>query len=47
VTIDVDVIVEIASRGDYYRLADSLRSAGFSEDSREGIERIKAIANLR
>jgi len=36
VTIDVDVIVETASRGDYYSLAESLRSAGFSEDSREG-----------
>ena len=36
VTIDVDVIVEIASRGDYYRLAESLRTAGFSEDSSEG-----------
>jgi len=36
VTVDVDVIVEIASRGDYYRLAESLRSAGFSEDAREG-----------
>lgn len=35
-TIDVDVIVEIASRGDYYRLADSLRSAGFIEDVSEG-----------
>ena len=35
VTIDVDVIVEIASRGDYYRLAESLRTAGFSEDSSE------------
>jgi hypothetical protein len=35
VTIDVDVIVEIASRGDYYRLAESLRAAGFSEDARE------------
>jgi predicted nucleotidyltransferase len=36
VTVDVDVIVEIASRGDYYRLAESLRAAGFSEDTREG-----------
>ena len=36
VTVDVDVIVEIASRGDYYRLAESLRVAGFSEDMREG-----------
>jgi len=35
-TIDVDVIVEIASRGDYYKLADSLRLAGFSEDVSEG-----------
>ena len=36
VTIDVDVIVEIASRGDYYRLSESLRAAGFSEDTGEG-----------
>ena len=36
VTVDVDVIVEIVSRGDYYRLAESLRAAGFSEDSSEG-----------
>jgi predicted nucleotidyltransferase len=35
-TMDVDVIVEIASRGDYYRLAEALHAAGFSEDSREG-----------
>lgn len=35
-TIDVDVIVEVASRGDYYRLAESLRNAGFSEDTSEG-----------
>jgi hypothetical protein len=36
VTIDVDVIVEIASKGDYYRLAESLRAAGFTEDASEG-----------
>ena len=36
VTKDVDVIVEIASRGDYYRLAESLRSFGFAEDTSEG-----------
>lgn len=36
VTKDVDVIVEIASRGDYYRLAESLRSFGFVEDASEG-----------
>jgi hypothetical protein len=35
ITTDVDVIVEIASRGDYYRLAESLRSLGFTEDSGE------------
>ena len=35
-TIDVDVIVEIASRGEYYKLADSLRLAGFVEDVSEG-----------
>jgi hypothetical protein len=35
ITTDVDVIVEIASRGDYYRLAESLRSQGFKEDSGE------------
>jgi predicted nucleotidyltransferase len=36
ITNDVDVIVEIASRGDYYRLSESLRAAGFAEDSSEG-----------
>jgi predicted nucleotidyltransferase len=35
VTIDVDVIVEVASRVEYHRLADSLRIAGFQEDIRE------------
>lgn len=35
-TMDVDVIVEIASKGDYYRLTESLRSAGFTEDISEG-----------
>ena len=28
--------MEITSRGDYYRLAEALRLAGFSEDTREG-----------
>jgi len=36
VTTDVDVIVKTASRGDYYRFAKSLRSSGFTEDSRDG-----------
>jgi predicted nucleotidyltransferase len=35
VTTDVDVIVEIASRRDYYSLAESLRSLGFTEDTGE------------
>lgn len=35
VTTDVDVIVEISSRGDYYRLSESLRSLGFTEDAGE------------
>lgn len=35
-TMDVDVIVEIASRNDYYCLAESLRVAGFKEDVSEG-----------
>lgn len=34
-TKDVDVIVEVASRQDYYRLRDSLISLGFKEDQDE------------
>ncbi len=30
-TMDIDVIVEIGSRGDYYRLQDRLRERGFRE----------------
>lgn len=37
VTTDVDVIVEVASRLEYYRLAELLRSRGFSEDHEEGV----------
>jgi len=47
-TLDVDVIVEISSRIDYYKLEESLRSLGFKPDQEEGapicrwvIERIK------
>lgn len=36
ITTDVDVIVEIASRVDYYRLAELLRLHGFCEDHAEG-----------
>lgn len=35
VTTDVDVIVEVASRVDYYHLAESLRTLNFREDSTE------------
>ncbi len=35
-TVDVDVIVEVASRLAYYRLADRLRELGFREVSEEG-----------
>lgn len=35
ITTDVDVIVEIATRGEYYRLAESLRELGFAEDLSE------------
>jgi predicted nucleotidyltransferase len=35
-TIDVDVIVELGSVGDYYRLSARLRKLGFREDTSEG-----------
>ncbi|MDW7709047.1 MAG: hypothetical protein SCH98_01135 [Deferrisomatales bacterium] len=35
-TIDVDVIVEVASRIEYYRLAERLRALGFREVAEEG-----------
>lgn len=35
-TLDVDVIVEIGTGPDYYRLAESLRGIGFEEDASEG-----------
>lgn len=47
-TLDVDVIVEISSRLDYYKLEESLRALGFKPDQEEGapicrwiIDRIK------
>ena len=36
VTTDVDVIVETATKVEYYRLAELLRSLGFKEDHDEG-----------
>lgn len=35
-TQDVDVIVEVASRMDYYRLEEELREKGFKQDMSEG-----------
>lgn len=35
-TLDVDVIVEIGGGPEYYRLGESLRKIGFTEDSSEG-----------
>lgn len=37
VTTDVDVIFEVASRVEYYRLAEQLRARGFIEDIEEGV----------
>ena len=36
-TLDVDVIVVVDGRADYYRLSERLREQGFSEDDRSGI----------
>ena len=33
ITKDVDAIVQVMSRGDYYQFSDRLRAQGFSEDS--------------
>lgn len=35
-TIDVDVMVQVLSKQEYYALAERLRARGFSEDSSEG-----------
>lgn len=36
-TIDVDVIVVVDGRADYYRLSERLRRQGFTEDDRNGV----------
>jgi len=36
-TKDVDVITEVATKGDYYALAERLREKGFTEDPSEGV----------
>ncbi len=35
-TMDVDVITEVTSLGDYYKLSEKLRQRGFAEDKSEG-----------
>ena len=35
-TVDVDVIVQVLTRAEYYALSDRLRGAGFKEDTRDG-----------
>jgi len=35
ITKDVDAIVQVMSRGDYYQFSDRLRAQGFSEDTSE------------
>lgn len=35
-TVDVDVIVQVLSKAEYYALSDRLRDAGFKEDTRDG-----------
>ena len=34
-TKDVDLVVEVSDRADYYRFGEGLRALGFVEDSRE------------
>jgi predicted nucleotidyltransferase len=36
ITRDVDAIVQVVSRGDYYQLSEKLRARGFQEDMSEG-----------
>jgi hypothetical protein len=36
-TDDVDVVVEVATRGDYYDFETKLRGAGFGEDQESGV----------
>lgn len=36
ITIDVDVIVQVVSKGEYYQLAEKLRDKGFTEDTQKG-----------
>jgi predicted nucleotidyltransferase len=44
VTQDVDVLTEVATRGEYYRLCARLRARGFSEDQSSGAPLCRWVA---
>ena len=45
VTRDVDAIVEVASRGEYYSLSEKLRILGFKEDTSDGAPLCRWLAD--
>jgi len=45
VTKDVDAIVQVYSRGEYYHLSEGLREKGFSEDTSDGAPLCRWIAD--
>ncbi len=44
VTRDVDAIVQVATKSDYYKLSDRLRNKGFHEDSSDGAPLCRWVA---
>jgi hypothetical protein len=44
VTKDVDTLVQVTTKADYYRLAAKLKSKGFNEDSRKGAPLCRWVA---
>ena len=44
ITKDVDAIVQVYSRGEYYRLSEKLKKKGFSEDTSDGAPLCRWIA---
>jgi hypothetical protein len=45
VTQDVDAIVQVVSRAEYYQFAEKLRDKGFSEDTSDGAPICRWVAN--
>ena len=45
ITRDVDAIVQVTSRADYYQLSDKLRAKGFSEDRSDDAPICRWVAN--